>query len=166
MPLEVANFVYEHLRGPIFGWFSQNGLTTLRLPHSDQPPRRIPLLHSWKNDQRTRALNTALERYFAGLREDFESIPLDLEATTPFQQRVYSEAQSIKWGATSTYGGLCDRMGLDNTSARAVGTALGANPVAILVPCHRFLSSTGKLTGFAAGLAWKEELLRLEGALI
>ena len=79
---------------------------------------------------------------------------------------VSAPSTSSPWGTTSTYGALCDTLGLPATSARAVGRALAVNPLHILIPCHRFLVQDGKLHGFAAGLSWKEDLLRLEGAIL
>ena len=83
---------------------------------------------------------------------------------TPFQRSVWNAARAIGWGDTATYGTLARRIGKPK-AARAVGQALGANPVSIVVPCHRILSGSGGLGGFGAGLPWKRELLRTEGSL-
>ena len=74
--------------------------------------------------------------------------------------------EHVGWGHTSTYGDLCDALDLPQTSARAVGQALAYNPIHVIVPCHRFLGKDHHLHGFAAGLPWKEDLLRLEGSLL
>ncbi|MBN2307734.1 MAG: methylated-DNA--[protein]-cysteine S-methyltransferase [Candidatus Hydrogenedentes bacterium] len=159
--MDAANFRFDHPLGPIYGWFTADGLSRLRLPGTT-PRRRLALLHSSANDHRVWALHAALERYFAGLREDFAAIPIDLVRHTPFRQTVWEAARAVPWGDTSTYGELARRIG-NPKAARAVGQALGANPVPILVPCHRFLAAGGGLGGFSAGLHWKRELLRVEG---
>ena len=161
-----ANFQYEHSWGVIYGWFSLRGLQRLELPSMDREASRWSVLHSAANDGRVRALHTALERYFAGVRETFEEIPLDIDGASPFHQEVWRAARSVGWGVTSTYGDLALRLGKSKSAARAVGRALGANPLAMVVPCHRFLGADGSLHGFAAGLSWKRELLRIEGVLL
>lgn len=161
-----ANFLYDHPWGPIYGWFSPQGLRHLTLPHAETGAVRRSVLHSSANDGRIWALHAALERYFAGQRERFEDIALDMDNATTFQQEVWKAARSIPWGATSTYGNLARCLGRSPGSARAVGYALGANPFAVIVPCHRFVGANGNLHGYAAGLAWKRELLRIEGALL
>jgi methylated-DNA-[protein]-cysteine S-methyltransferase len=101
--------------------------------------------------------------YFAGTRREF-TVPLDPQGTL-FQQHVWRELLHIPMGALSTYGTVAARLGRPE-AARAVGAAVGRNPVAIIVPCHRVVGRDGSLTGYAAGLPRKEALLRLEGALL
>ena len=161
-----ANFQYDHRMGTIYGWFSPRGLQHLHLPHAETGAVRRSVLHSSVNDSRVWALHASLERYFAGLIETFDAIPIDIESATEFQRDVWQAARGVLWGSTSTYGELAERMGKDKGSARAVGHALGQNPLAILIPCHRFLGADGSLHGYAAGLEWKRELLRVEGALL
>lgn len=161
-----ASFRYNHARGPIYGWFSAKGLYRLSLPHADGRIERVSVLHSGANDARVWELNAALANYFAGLRETFASLPLDLDAATDFQREVWEVARRVEWGNSSTYGELALHMGKPKSAARAVGHALGQNPIAIIVPCHRFLGADGSLHGFAAGLEWKRELLQLEGVLL
>lgn len=161
-----ANFQFDHPWGTIYGWFSQEGLQWLELPHAEKGGVRRSVLHSAANDGRVWELNAALERYFAGVQEDFSRIRLDLNGATAFQREVWLAARDTPWGHTETYGDLTRRLGKNSGTARAVGTALGANPVAVLVPCHRFLGKDGSLHGYAAGLEWKRELLRLEGVLL
>jgi len=104
-----------------------------------------------------------LREYFSGDRVDFRS-PLLLKGT-PFQKRVWQECQKIPYGQTISYGQLSRKIfGNANGSPRAVGQALGANPIPIIVPCHRVLTAKGELGGFSAGLDWKEYLLDLESA--
>lgn len=108
-----------------------------------------------------------LDDYFAGRRPD-EQPPLHLGGT-PFRRRIWALLQRIPYGTTVTYGALASRvaeeMGMPRMSARAVGNAVGHNPVALLVPCHRVVGAGGRLTGYAAGVEKKRFLLRLEGAL-
>lgn len=163
--MDATNFVFESPRGPIYGYIADAGLQSLLTwdPASTRPaPYR---LHSAPNMTLGRELRGTLENYFAGAPETFKNIPLDL-AGTDFQRSVWLEAQKVPHGHTMTYGELTRRLGLPPGSARAVGAALGANPVHILVPCHRFLAANGDLTGFAGGLDWKRALLELEGALL
>jgi len=107
-------------------------------------------------------LREQLAAYAAGRRVVFE-VPFRLHGT-PFEQRVWAELQRIPFGETRSYGQLDAAMGDVNLS-RAVGRANGANPLSILVPCHRVIGANGTLTGYAGGLGMKERLLRLEGAI-
>ncbi|NPC57272.1 methylated-DNA--[protein]-cysteine S-methyltransferase [Caenimonas soli] len=105
-----------------------------------------------------------LDEYFAGTRTAFD-LPLDLQGGTAFQQSVWQALLSIPRGGTTSYGTLSHRIG-QPAAVRAVGAAVGRNPVSIVVPCHRVLGSDGSLTGYAGGLERKGALLRLEGALM
>jgi O-6-methylguanine DNA methyltransferase len=107
-------------------------------------------------------LREQLEAYAGGTLMTF-GIPFRLHGS-PFEQRVWAALQQIPFGETRSYGQLAADLGDPNLS-RAVGRANGANPVSILVPCHRVIGASGALTGYAGGLAMKERLLRLEGAL-
>jgi O-6-methylguanine DNA methyltransferase len=102
-----------------------------------------------------------LREYFSGSRRAF-SLLLDVYGTD-FQRAVWSQVVRIPYGATATYGDIAQLVGRPKGS-RAVGAALGANPLPIVVPCHRVIGASGSLTGFGAGLDVKETLLRLEGA--
>jgi len=107
-------------------------------------------------------LRDQLDAYAAGERTAFE-VPFRLHGS-PFEQRVWAALQRIPFGETRSYGQLAAALGDPNLS-RTVGRANGANPVSILVPCHRVIGANGSLTGYAGGLGMKERLLRLEGAL-
>jgi methylated-DNA-[protein]-cysteine S-methyltransferase len=102
-----------------------------------------------------------LSDYFAGTRRVFD-LPLR-PAGTDFQRRVWHVLASVPWGTTTTYGAIAARLGLPPGASRAVGAANGANPIAIVLPCHRVIGSDGRLTGYAGGLERKARLLRLEG---
>ena len=100
-----------------------------------------------------------LAAYFAGDRAHFD-LPLDLHGTA-FQRSVWKELLHIAPGSTSTYGAIATRLGLA-TASRAVGAAVGRNPVSVIVPCHRVVGSGGALTGYAGGLDRKTRLLAIE----
>jgi methylated-DNA-[protein]-cysteine S-methyltransferase len=100
-----------------------------------------------------------LNEYFAGKRKSF-SIPLDMQGT-PFQKNVWEALLAIPFGETRSYGDLAKLLGNPNAT-RAVGAANGRNPLPIIVPCHRVIGSSGKLTGFGGGLDTKARLLKLE----
>ncbi len=111
-----------------------------------------PLLQETKNQ---------LLAYFAGQLSKFD-LPLDLSAGTPFQKSVWQALLSVPASQTRSYGDLAKQ--LDKPKAvRAVGAAVGRNPLSIIVPCHRILGAGGQLTGYAGGLWRKEALLKLEG---
>ncbi len=100
-----------------------------------------------------------LGEYFDGTRTEFD-LPLD-PVGTDFQQSVWSELSGIAFGETQSYGELAADLGKPSAS-RAVGSATGRNPISIVVPCHRLVASSGKLTGFAGGLEAKKWLLDFE----
>lgn len=102
-----------------------------------------------------------LERYFNREHPPAEELPLSPRGTA-FQLTVWQQLLKIPYGETETYGAIARRIG---SSARAVGTAVGHNPLSILIPCHRVLAADGSLTGYAGGLENKEKLLRLEGII-
>lgn len=104
-----------------------------------------------------------LAEYFAGQRTGFD-LPLDLSTGTAFQQTVWQALLAIARGQTCSYKALSATVGRP-TAMRAVGGAVGRNPLSILVPCHRVVGANGALTGYAGGLARKTTLLHLEGAL-
>jgi methylated-DNA-[protein]-cysteine S-methyltransferase len=100
-----------------------------------------------------------LAAYFGGELRDFE-LPLE-PAGAPFEQRVWRALLGIPYGTTTSYGAIARGLGAPN-AARAVGSANGRNPIAIVIPCHRVIGSTGGLTGYGGGLARKRLLLDLE----
>ena len=101
-----------------------------------------------------------LNLYFSGHRVDFTD-ELDLSSATLFQRQVWEQTRLIPYGETRSYRWVAEQIA-QPASARAVGQALGQNPLSIIVPCHRVIASDGKLCGFAGGLDMKRELLRLE----
>jgi methylated-DNA-[protein]-cysteine S-methyltransferase len=103
-----------------------------------------------------------LEEYFAGDRKEF-TVPL-APTGTPFQLAVWTQLTTIPYGSTVSYGDIARALGKRLVASRAVGLANGANPISVIVPCHRVIGSDGSLTGYGGGLDRKELLLRLEGA--
>jgi methylated-DNA-[protein]-cysteine S-methyltransferase len=103
---------------------------------------------------------TQLEEYFAGERTEFD-LPLELEGT-PFQKDVWLALGEIPYGKTISYAELARMVGRP-TAFRAVGQANGANPIPIVLPCHRVLASGGRIGGYGGGLAMKRQLLAIEG---
>jgi len=101
-----------------------------------------------------------LDAYFSGASADASTLPLDLRGA-PFECRVWSQLRTLPPGETTTYGAIAARLG-EPGAARAVGTANGANPIAIIVPCHRVIGSDGTLTGYGGGLERKRFLLAHE----
>lgn len=132
-------------------------LTNLELPHEAHPSPERP---SWVPDHRAFAdVVDQLSAYFAGSLRRFE-VTLELTGT-PFQRAVWGALETIPYGATRSYGEIAARIGRDR-AMRAVGLAVGRNPVPIVVPCHRVIGADGSLTGYGGGLATKQALLELE----
>lgn len=131
--------------------FSTQGLR--RLLFTDEPPKATA------PDQRAQDLAGQLDEYFSGGRTAF-TVPLDPRGT-PFQLRVWEELRRIPYGETRSYLEVARAIGAPDR-VRAVGAANGANPIPILVPCHRVIGSDGSLVGFGAGLDWKRRLLDVE----
>jgi len=144
--------------GALCGLYVEQGLrkalersATLGEPSS---PEEVPALQEVADQ---------LTAYFRGELTDFD-LPV-AAAGTPFQQRVWAALRRIPYGETCSYGELAAEIG-SPTASRAVGAANGRNPVSIVVPCHRVIGSTGRLTGYAGGLTTKEQLLAHERATV
>jgi len=112
---------------------------------------------------RTSAIVRQLRAYFAGERRTFD-VRCDLRHLTPFQRRVLMAASEVPAGQVVSYGEIARRIGRPGGS-RAVGQALGRNPIPIVIPCHRIVAAGGGLGGYTGGLGIKRKLLRIEGAL-
>jgi methylated-DNA-[protein]-cysteine S-methyltransferase len=110
------------------------------------------------------AMKRWLDAYWAGKDPSPKSVPLDLHGTL-FQRAVWQALLSIPLGRTKSYGEIAAQVG-NGAVPRATGTAVGRNPVSILVPCHRVIGANGSLTGYAGGLPRKEHLLQHEGVLL
>ncbi|MGY4706247.1 methylated-DNA--[protein]-cysteine S-methyltransferase [Candidatus Bipolaricaulota sp. J31] len=154
--MEVRFSVIETQWGRFLAGWVPAGLVSLHFPgHHPQVPLSPP-------DGPARELERELNEYLEGERRSF-TLPLVLRGT-PFQLRVWGALLSIPYGMTVTYGEVAARIGSPR-AVRAVGRAVGANPIPILVPCHRVLPKHGGLGNFGPGPQWKERLLRLEGAI-
>jgi methylated-DNA-[protein]-cysteine S-methyltransferase len=105
-----------------------------------------------------------LDEYFAGRRRTFD-LPIDWALYSDFGRRVLQATAAIPFGDTATYGQMAAQAG-NAKASRAAGRALGANPIPIVVPCHRVIGMSGKLTGYTGGMHRKEALLRLEGIAV
>jgi methylated-DNA-[protein]-cysteine S-methyltransferase len=114
----------------------------------------------------TQAAAEVMQRYFAGERVTVsKGLPFDLSFGTSFQQSVWQALLHIPRGGSTSYGAIAHSIS-NPAAVRAVGAAIGRNPISILVPCHRVLGKDGSLTGYAGGLERKVALLRIEGVLI
>jgi methylated-DNA-[protein]-cysteine S-methyltransferase len=107
----------------------------------------------------------ALELYFQDGETPLADLPLDLDGCSEFDRAVYGELATVPSGKVLTYGQVAERIGRPG-AARAVGGALGRNPLPIVLPCHRVIRSDGSLGGFGAGPDWKRHLLEHEGRTI
>ncbi|RZL86979.1 MAG: methylated-DNA--[protein]-cysteine S-methyltransferase [Variovorax sp.] len=128
--------------------------------------RHWPDMRDWQtapDHPELREAAAQLGDYFAGRRSHFD-LALDLSHGTVFQQAVWQALLAIPAGKTTSYGALSAGVG-NPAAVRAVGAAVGRNPISVIVPCHRVLGSNGSLTGYAGGLERKSALLELEGAL-
>ena len=155
---------YKYVKSPV-GQLklvaSEKGLVAILWENDD--PRRVRLEDLFEEPLHPLLVQTEAEPndYFAKKKDTF-SIPLDMRGT-PFQKRVWESLLGIPFGSTRTYGDIARQLG-NPTATRAVGAANGRNPISIVVPCHRVIGTSGKLTGFAGGLVAKAHLLDLEAS--
>ena len=164
--------IFETPIGPCGIAWSAKGVAGLQLPEATADLTRSRLRRRWTGAVEERAASpacsapsTACWPCSQGEAIDLGDIPLDLEAAPDFHRKVYEVARTIPPGQTMTYGEIAKRLGVPHES-REVGQALGRNPVAIIVPCHRVLGADGKMGGFSAngGVATKRRILEIEGA--
>ncbi|MFD7813575.1 methylated-DNA--[protein]-cysteine S-methyltransferase [Streptomyces sp. NPDC059785] len=136
-------------------------LTSVSVPGQKGGRVRLP---EWRETPSLfRAAGEQLAAYFAGELKEF-----DLESRTygtEFRERVWAALDSVPYGGTTTYGAIAARIGAPRAAVRAIGGAIGANPLLIVRPCHRVIGADGSLTGYAGGLDRKERLLTIEGVL-
>ncbi|GGS08023.1 methylated-DNA--protein-cysteine methyltransferase [Streptomyces aureoverticillatus] len=116
-----------------------------------------------RDDEAFTAITGQLRAYFAGTLTDFD-IEYAAGPGTEFQRKVWDALDSVPYGTTTTYGRLAAELGLSRAAVRALGTAIGRNPVLVVRPCHRVIGADGSLTGYAGGLERKQRLLDLEAA--
>jgi methylated-DNA-[protein]-cysteine S-methyltransferase len=113
---------------------------------------------------RTDRVRRELDEYFEGRRRDFD-LDTDLSPVPAFHREVLRELARVPFGQVTTYGALAAKVGRPR-AARAIGGAMNRNPIPIVLPCHRVIGANGSLVGYGGGLERKEQLLRLEGALL
>jgi len=150
--------------------WSVRGLTRVQLPEADRGATERRLRRGSANPAMGKPppevehVIGMLKSYLAGDRIDLAAVTLDVSGISTFHRTIYEAARRIGWGQTATYGELARQAGCPG-AARAVGQALGRNPIPIVIPCHRILGSGGRLGGFSAfgGTTTKGRLLALEG---
>lgn len=145
--------------GPLTAARSASGLSGLWFDGQKHHPGALGVPEDDGTDTILSAAEAALAAYFGG--RPFTMPPLD-PAGTAFQREVWRALLAIAPGACDTYGHLAGRLGRQQ-AARALGAAVGRNPISILIPCHRVVGADGSLTGYAGGLERKQALLSLEG---
>ena len=151
--------------------WGRNGIVGLNLPERDDRALRARIRTRYPEAQEVAApreitlVVEAVQRLLTGQEHDLSTVALDMSAVPDFDRRVYAATRAIRPGQTLTYGDIATRLG-DPDLSRAVGQALGRNPFAIIVPCHRVLAAGGKPGGFSAigGVETKRRLLEIEGA--
>lgn len=168
---EVIRYMFcTHFLGKVFIASSDEGICQITFEDAENGRERLKKTYpkSLLQEESTvlnELTNTALNRFFvAGTDAEIPVIPVAVKAT-PFQRSVWNELLNIPFGTLNTYGGLAELLG-DPKASRAVGTAVGANPIALLIPCHRVVHQSGKIGHFRWGRWRKQLLLAIEkGAL-
>lgn len=155
---------YKHMDSPVGRLkLVTDGVALVAVLWPNDRPLRVKL-DDMQEDLRDKILCEAerqLTEYFNGERTTFD-LPIHVRGTA-FQKRVWQQLLRIPYGHTRSYGELAAALG-NGSASRAVGLANGRNPLSIIVPCHRVIGASGKLTGFAGGLRTKAQLLELESA--
>jgi len=167
--VDVAVGTVDSPVGELFVAVTQRGLASIAFDGED----RDRLLDRYARELSPRVLTAARatddvrrehDEYFRGARRRFD-LRLDRRLMSPFMKDVLGATARVPFGRLATYGQIAGRIGRPR-AARAVGAALGANPIPIVVPCHRVIGAAGNLTGYGGGLPRKELLLRLEGSIL
>lgn len=151
--------------------WTARGINAVLLPERREIDAWRRVLHMFPDAVETRPAGDAahaveaIRAHLRGEASEIDAIPLDLSAIPPFNQQVYAITRAIPRGQTLTYGEIAKRLGASG-AARAVGRALGQNPIPVIIPCHRVLAANGATGGFSAtgGVATKFRLLTVEGA--
>jgi methylated-DNA-[protein]-cysteine S-methyltransferase len=165
----IAFCLFDTAIGPCAIAWGANGIVGASLPERDAPSLRARMIERYPGAIEAHAapeIAAAIDGIrgtLAGQKRDLSDVVLDMEDVPEFNRRVYEIARTIAPGRTLTYGEVAAQLG-DVSLSRAVGQALGQNPFAPIVPCHRVLSADGKMHGFSArgGISLKLRMLRLE----
>jgi methylated-DNA-[protein]-cysteine S-methyltransferase len=166
--LDVAYDLVDTPIGSLLVATSPRGLC--RIAYDAEPEREVERLarafglRVLRSPKPIDAARRELDEYFEGKRHSFD-LPLDVVLLADFNRRVLRELARVPYGEVVTYGELATRSARPR-AARAVGMVMNRNPLPIVLPCHRVIGASGKLTGYAGGLERKETLLRLEGAIL
>ncbi len=164
----IAKSIFSTKYGKFTCHYSNKGLCNLTFPSNvkktvnSNVPSYLNDINAAKSniDAWIKLTNEVLDNYF-NKKPSINLPPLDLSSGTDFQKKVWNALLNIPFGKTKTYGEIAELIGCHN-GARAVGAACGANPIPIIIPCHRVITKNGKLGGFSAGLKWKRMLLDIE----
>jgi len=140
---------------------SSNGIREILINKNSDSKNFPQITQVSTDDPKVVNVYTQLKEYFNRQRKEFDLL-LEILGTD-FQKKVWNELKNIPYGETISYGELANRMG-DKNLMRAVAAANGANPIPIIIPCHRVIGSDGSLTGYGGGLDVKQKLLELEGS--
>ena len=163
----IVQTTFQSPLGKIIIAASDKGLAGLWFDGQKHLPAELAGPAVWPRDPDHPVLQEVISQltgYFSGQRSSFD-VPLDLAYGTAFQQSVWQALLKIPRGGTASYGEVSQRIGKP-AAVRAVGAAVGRNPVSIIVPCHRVMGAGGALTGYAGGLERKSALLKLEGVAL
>jgi methylated-DNA-[protein]-cysteine S-methyltransferase len=166
--LDVAYDVVDSPVGDLFVAVSDRGLCTIS--YDAEPEGKLEQLargfgaRVLRAPRAVDATRRELDEYFEGKRRSFD-VSVDLRLSRDFGRAVLKELAAVPFGEVTTYGTLAARAGKPR-AARAVGTIMNRNPIPIVLPCHRVVGANGSLVGYAGGIERKEQLLRLEGALL
>ncbi len=162
--------LFETAIGPCGLAWNGRGVVGFQLPEDDisglrsRLARRFPGIIEAPPPPAIQGIITEVTALLQGEARDLSTVPLDMDSVPDFDRRIYEVACAIPPGRVLTYGEVASRLGINN--ARAIGQALGRNPIPVIVPCHRVVAAGGKLGGFSAhgGATTKRRLLAIEGA--
>jgi methylated-DNA-[protein]-cysteine S-methyltransferase len=163
--------IFDTAAGPCGLAWSAKGVVRFQLPGQSRDEterllrRRLTNAKTALPPPEIQTTIEAVQHYFAGEETDFSIVPVDLSGQDAFFKDIYAALRRVGWGQTTTYGALAKQIGAGPEVARDVGVAMGRNPVALIIPCHRCLAAGGKLGGFSApgGSETKLKMLELEG---
>lgn len=155
---------FETELGRVRVYATERGICKIDLPAAHSESASVLLTDDDPSSPLTEQVAIMINLYFSGRRQPFETVPVDLTGLTLFRTRILTLIREIPYGETRSYGEVSIMAGTPG-AARAVGGAMAANPVPVIIPCHRIVAADGRLTGFTApgGLELKKNLLQAEG---